>query len=207
MHSWGLKTLGFEAGHEKEISTLKREILKQFHESYKVMDGRRVVKLPWKKNRTLKSDDYDVSLQRMKSLEKKFKNTDFQNIYTELMQEYIDKNQVEITTETPANGSSTFYLPHHAIKKQKNQNVNYHIVFDGSSHSPGNPSLNEVREKGLNLLPEILATLSRFRLHKEAIICDGSQVFLELTLSEEDQDATRFLWFRTGKEAAGKDTF
>ncbi|GBN75964.1 hypothetical protein AVEN_139256-1 [Araneus ventricosus] len=186
------------------MSTLNREFLKQFHDSYKVIDGRRVVNLPWKKDRSLSSDNYDVSLQRLKSLQKKFKNTDFQNIYMELMQDYIDKNQVEIAPETPVNESRTFYLPHHVVKKQKNNNAKYRIVFDGSSHSPGHQSLNEVLEQGPNLLPEILATLLRFRLHKQAIICDGSQAFLQLTLSEEDRDATRFLWFRTEKDADGK---
>ncbi|GBM92653.1 hypothetical protein AVEN_185303-1 [Araneus ventricosus] len=93
---WDPETLGIEASQEKEMSTLYREILKQFHDSYKVMDGRRVVKLPWEKDKTLSSDNHDVSLQRLKCSQKKFKNTDFQNIYTELMQDYIDKNQVDI---------------------------------------------------------------------------------------------------------------
>ncbi|GBM45240.1 hypothetical protein AVEN_63845-1 [Araneus ventricosus] len=158
------------------------------------MDGRRVVKLKWKKDWTLSSDNYDVLLQRLKSLQKKFKNTDFK---TELMEDYINKNQVGIAPETPVNESRTFYLQHHVVKRKKNQNVKYRIVFDGSSHSPENPSLNEVLEQGPNLLLEILATLLRFRLHKQAIICDGSQAFLQLTLSEEDRDATRILWFRT----------
>ncbi|GBN56160.1 hypothetical protein AVEN_124034-1 [Araneus ventricosus] len=104
------------------------------------------------------------------------------------MQDYIDKNQVEISPETPVNESRTFYLPHHVVKKQKNNNAKYRIVFDGSSHSPGHQSLNEVLEQGPNLLPEILATLLRFRRHKQAIICDGSQAFLQLTLSEKDRD-------------------
>ncbi|GBM52364.1 hypothetical protein AVEN_160091-1 [Araneus ventricosus] len=130
------------------MSTLNRKISKQFHDSYKVIDGRRVVKFPWKKDRTLSSNTYDIALQRLKSLQKKFKNTDFQNIYTELMQDYIDKNQVEIATETLANESRTFYLLHHVVEKQKNNNVKYRIVFDGSSHSPGHPSLNEFLSKG-----------------------------------------------------------
>ncbi|GBN09853.1 hypothetical protein AVEN_59524-1 [Araneus ventricosus] len=81
----------------------------------------------------------------------------------------LSSNQVVIAPKTPVNDSRTFYLPHHVIEKQKNQNVKYRIVFDGSSHSPGHPSLNEVLEK-LNLLPELLATLLRFRLHRQEII-------------------------------------
>ncbi|GBM17102.1 hypothetical protein AVEN_133355-1 [Araneus ventricosus] len=145
---WDLEALGIKASQEKEMSTLNREILKQFHDSY--------------------------------------------------------KNQVEIAPETTVNESRTFYLPHHVVKKHKNNNAKYGRVFDGSSHSPGHPSLNEVLEKWPNLLPEILATLLRFRLHKQAIICNGSQAFLQLTSSEEDRDATRLLWFRTEKDADGK---
>ncbi|GBN57455.1 hypothetical protein AVEN_123850-1 [Araneus ventricosus] len=37
---WYLGTLGVEGDKEKEVSTLNKEILKQFHDSYKVMDGK-----------------------------------------------------------------------------------------------------------------------------------------------------------------------
>ncbi|XP_055942033.1 uncharacterized protein LOC129972077 [Argiope bruennichi] len=42
-----------------------------------------------------------------------------------------------------------------------------------------------------------MATLLRFRFSKIAITCDGSQAFLQLLLSDEDRDATRFLWYKT----------
>ncbi|GBN78901.1 hypothetical protein AVEN_171939-1 [Araneus ventricosus] len=110
---WDSETLGIEASQEKEMSTLYREILKQFHDSYMVTDSRRVVNLPWKKDKTLSSDNYDVSLQCLKCSQKKFKNTDFQNIYMELMQDYIDKNQVEIApgSQNPADHISRGISP------------------------------------------------------------------------------------------------
>ncbi|GFU45383.1 reverse transcriptase domain-containing protein [Nephila pilipes] len=83
----------------------------------------------------------------------------------------------------------------------------YRIVCDVSPHSSGNPPLNDVLDQELNLLPENLATLLHFRLPKQAIICDGSQAFLQLTLSEEDRDAIRFLWFKTEKDTDGKTIF
>ncbi|GFS69663.1 reverse transcriptase domain-containing protein [Nephila pilipes] len=81
------------------------------------------------------------------------------------------------------------------VKKIANEETKYRIVFDASSHSPGHPSLNDVLEIGPNLLPDIMATLLRFRLSKIAITCDESQVFLQLILSDENRDATRFLWY------------
>ncbi|KAF8788350.1 Kinesin-like protein KIF2A like protein [Argiope bruennichi] len=71
------------------------------------------------------------------------------------------------------------------------------IIFDAFSHSPNHPSLNDALEIRPNLLPDIMATLLRFRFSKIAITCDGSQAFLQLLLSDEDRDATRFLWYKT----------
>ncbi|GFT98202.1 DUF1758 domain-containing protein [Nephila pilipes] len=42
-----------------------------------------------------------------------------------------------------------------------------------------------------------MATPMRFRLSKIAITCDGSKAFLQLIISDEVRDATRFLWYKT----------
>jgi hypothetical protein len=49
------------------------------------------------------------------------------------MIDYIEKEHVEtVTSEESMN--DTFYLPHHAIKKQRRGAVKWRIVFDASSH-------------------------------------------------------------------------
>ncbi|GFU37143.1 integrase catalytic domain-containing protein [Nephila pilipes] len=113
------------------------------------------------------------------------------------MQDYIDKKQVEAVLKDTQNEVRLFYLPHHAAKKIKNEEIKWRIVFDASSHSPGHPSLNDALEAGPNLLPDILAMLLRFRLPKIGITSDGSQEFLQLILAHEDRVATRFLWYKT----------
>ncbi|KAF8785922.1 hypothetical protein HNY73_011410 [Argiope bruennichi] len=120
------------------------------------------------------------------------------------MQDYIDKKQVEIVSHEAHNKECLFYLPHHAVKKIANEETKCRIAFDASSHSPRHPSLNDALEIGPNLLPDIMATLLRFRLSKIAITCDGSQAFLQLILSDEDRDATRFLWYKTTYTPVGK---
>jgi len=56
---------------------------------------------------------------------------------------------------------------------------------------------------GPNLLPEILATLLRFRLHPVGIIGDVGQAFLQLSLHRRDRDLTRFFWYRIIKDEDG----
>ncbi|XP_055932080.1 uncharacterized protein LOC129962358 [Argiope bruennichi] len=167
---WDLETIGIKTMQDKGMTIRNSEILSDFHNSFCKVDGRRVVKLPWKPE----------------------------------MQNYIDNQHVELADNSPCNESKLFYLPHHIVKKQKNDEKKWRIVFDASSHTPGHPSLNDALEQGPNLLPEIFATLLRFRLHKFAITSDGRQAFLQLILDEEDRNCTKFLWFRTEKDANGK---
>jgi hypothetical protein len=87
-----------------------------------------------------------------------------------------------------------FYLPHHAAKKEKRGETRLRIVFDGFSHEDHAPSPNDTLEMGPNLLPEIFATLLRFRLHPVGSIGDIGQAFLQLSHHKRDRDLTRFLW-------------
>lgn len=201
---WNLESIGIQPIQEK-ISTHNSELLTNFHQSFEISDGRRVVKLPWKPEIQLSSNNYEVAIQRFNSLRRKLNaNTDLKQKYAEHMQDYIDKKQVEVVLDKTHTKERLFYLPHHAVKKVTNEETKWRIVFDASSQSPGHPSLNDVLEVGPNLLPDILATLLRFRLHKIAITSDGRQAFLQLILADEDRDATRFLWYKTTYTPDGK---
>ena len=116
-------------------------------------------------------------------------------MYLNKMQDYILQHQVEDAPPGPT-AAPKFYLPHHAVKKEKRKAIIWRFVFDASSHEPGSPSLNDFLEMGPNLLPEILSILLRFRLHKYAILGDVSQAFLQISLDPTDRDLTRFLWYR-----------
>ncbi|GFT11043.1 uncharacterized protein NPIL_181141 [Nephila pilipes] len=81
-------------------------------------------------------------------------------------QNYIDKKQVAIVSHESHNKERLSFLPHHAVKKITNDETKYRIDFDASSHSPGQPSLSDVLEIEPNRLPDIMATLLRFRFQK-----------------------------------------
>ena len=110
------------------------------------------------------------------------------------MLDYILQHKVEVAPFGPS-ASSKFYLPHHAVKKEKRKVVKWRIVFDASSHEPGSPSLNDSLEMGPNLLPEILSVLL-FRLYKCAILGDVRQDSLQIILEPTGRDLTRILWYR-----------
>ncbi|GFT35070.1 integrase catalytic domain-containing protein [Nephila pilipes] len=193
VHSINVDTL-----RKLRLSTHNAELLTNFHQSFKIIDDRRVVHLPWKPEVKLTSSNYDTAIHRFNSWTRRIHaNTELKQKYAKQMQGYIDKKQVEAVLKDTQIEVRLFYLLHHAVKKITNEEIKWRIVFNASSHSPGHPSLNDAFEAGPNLLPDILAMSLRFRLSKIEITSDGSQVFLQLILADEDRDATRFLWYKT----------
>ncbi|GFR13568.1 integrase catalytic domain-containing protein [Trichonephila clavata] len=205
---WNLESIGIQPTQEKlRLSTHNDELMTNFHQSFKIIDDRRVVHLPWKQEVRFTLSNYDTAIHRFNSWTRRIHaNTELKQKYAKQMQDYIDKKQVEAVLKDTQNEVRLFYLLHHAVKNITNEEIKWRIVFDASSHSPGHPSLNDALEAGPNLLPDILAMLLRFRLSKIAITSDGSQVFLQLILADEDRDATRFLWYKTGYTSDGNHT-
>lgn len=199
---WELESIGIQEKQVRTFTAKEAMIVKDFQRSYFLEDGRRVVSLPRKKDVQFTSNIHTAE-KRFKALKKRLKEDDeFRSMYNRQMSDYIIKGQVEIV---PPNDSSEdiYYLPHHAVKKQTGGVIKYRIVFDASSHENGSPSLNDALETGPNLLPEILATLLRFRQYPSALVCDGSQAFLQLSLHENDRNLTRFFWYSTLPKTCG----
>jgi len=68
--------------------------------------------------------------------------------------------ELELTTE---NWTGVFTLPRHALKKERGGKIKWRIVFDASFSDCKSPSLNDVIEMSLKLLPDMLAALLCFR--------------------------------------------
>ena len=86
------------------------------------------------------------------------------------------------------------YIPHSAVCDEKRQTTKLRIVYDASSKSPGEVSLNECLEQGPNLLPLLFEVLLRFRMKKVALIGDLEKAFLQVEIELSQRDLLRFLW-------------
>jgi len=83
-------------------------------------------------------------------------------IYEMQTLDHVFKDQVEIALTTEY-WTGLFYLPRHVVKKERRGKIKWRIVLDASFNECISLSLNDVFEMGLNILPEVLAALLRFR--------------------------------------------
>jgi hypothetical protein len=60
------------------------------------------------------------------------------------MLDHIKKEHVEVAPPEE-DSREMFYLPHHAVKKERLGTTKWRIIFDGSSHENNAPSLNDSR--------------------------------------------------------------
>ncbi|XP_049528969.1 uncharacterized protein LOC119462507 [Dermacentor silvarum] len=86
-------------------------------------------------------------------------------------------------------------MPHREVIREESLTTKLRVVFDASSHAQGFPSLNDCLDKGVNLNPELLQVLLRFRWFPVTINSDIEKAFLQIEIQETDRDAFRFLWF------------
>ena len=55
-------------------------------------------------------------------------------------------------------------------------------------------SLNECLYRGAVILQDLTGILLRFRLNKNALVADIEKAFLQIGLTKDAKDVTRFVW-------------
>ena len=71
---------------------------------------------------------------------------------------------------------SVFYLPMHAVKKESSTTTKLRAVFDASTKSTSNVSLNDILLVGPTVHSPLIDVLLRFRLHRIALTADVSKI-------------------------------
>ena len=87
-------------------------------------------------------------------------------------------------------------MPHHhpAIRPEK-LTTKMKMIFDASSKSGGEKSLNECLCPWPSLTTGLFGTLLRFRAFNVAVVGDIEKAFSQISLNSDDRGYVRFLWF------------
>ena len=153
--------------------------------------------LLWKKDKTLLGSNYKKSLTILKSVEKGAKIKQTETLVNEAFNELMENNYAEKVPKTQRFDSKTpsHYIPCHAVYKLDRDSTKVRMVMNCSSKTETGNSLNDLLYTGPLLLPDYVKLLIQFRLHKVALTCDLSKMFLQIYLyKEEDMNLLRYLW-------------
>ena len=114
--------------------------------------------------------------------------------YESVIKTQLEKGIVEVVQDPAgADISGVHYLPHHAVVRRDKTTTKIRVVYDASAKTSG-PSLNECLNPGPKFDQRIVDLLSRFRLHRIAVIADIEKAFLMISVAAGDREFLRFLW-------------
>ncbi|XP_062534978.1 uncharacterized protein LOC134204169 [Armigeres subalbatus] len=91
-------------------------------------------------------------------------------------------------------GSPGFYLPHHAILKPSSSTTKLRVVFDASSRSDTNVSLNDVLMKGPTIQDTLASIVLRARKYKFLFSADVIKMFRQIRVDDKDTCYLRVLY-------------
>ena len=108
-----------------------------------------------------------------------------------LLQEYSELDAIE---REPKPDTEGYYLPHHAVIRQKSSTTKVRVGFNASASKSGKQSLNDVVDPGPSLIPQLTSLLIRFRELPAAVQSDIRKAFFMIGVREDDRPYLRFLW-------------
>ena len=183
---WKLESLG--------ITSPEESVHHNFGTTIQFVGGRYEVQLPWKKDYLPLPDNYQLCVNRLRSLGRRLKqNPAILHEYDATIRSQIQQGIVEVVE--PDGPDQVHYLPHHAVVRQDKMTTKVRVVYDASTRSNGT-SLNDCLHAGPKQNQKILDILLRFRVHRVAIIADIEKAFLMVSIAKKDRDVLRFLWFK-----------
>lgn len=187
---WKLETLGI--CDEGKLSVSDENIINQFEDSLKYKDERYETRLLWKMTPTDLQNNFWLAKKRFQDLEKNFKQCEWvANEYRDIIKEQFNKGIIEECDREP----KEYFMPHRAVVRNDKDTTKVRVVFNCSSKSKQNLSLNDYLEIGPNLNPNILDVILNFRKFKVAFNADIEKAFLMIGIAEEDRKYLKFLWF------------
>ncbi|XP_036150810.1 uncharacterized protein LOC118648594 [Monomorium pharaonis] len=161
--------------------------------------GRYVVRLPFKSSPHTLGDSRKSALACLSRLTKRFSfDAKYKQLYEEFIQEYLSLGHMK---EAPTEEEfPRFHLPHHGIVKQQNESSKIRVVFNGSSRSSTNVSLNDILHSGAKLQVDLAKVLLWARSHRFIFVADIVKMFRQISVHPEDWRYQSILWQRPDQE-------
>ncbi|XP_055605881.1 uncharacterized protein LOC129754048 [Uranotaenia lowii] len=185
----------------KPLSEQEQRALNILKQTTKRVGDRFQTGLLWVSDSVVLPNSYNMSLRRLKCLEKRMSRDDSlrKNLHQQII-EYVDKGYAHKATLEElqeANTDRIWYLPLGAVINPKKPGK-VRIIWDAAAKVSG-ISLNSKLMKGPDQLSSLPGILFQFRLYQIAVSSDVKEMFHQVQIIPEDKHSQRFLW-RTDPE-------
>lgn len=151
------------------------------------------VSIPWKRNKPILPNNYEMAFSRLANTEKRLKRSpDVAHAYSQCIDQYVEKGYVRKIQENDRS-SSRWYLPYFPVLRPGKCTTKTRIAFDASAKYDGQ-SLNDVIYQGPKFQQDLFDVLLRFRRIPVAVVCDIAEMYLRIGIAPEDKPFHRFLW-------------
>ncbi|GBN71528.1 hypothetical protein AVEN_112953-1 [Araneus ventricosus] len=137
---------------------------------------------------------FEVAKKRFANLEKRFNHDEsLFDRYNAVMKEQIQAGIIEMCSDECFIG---YVMPHREVLRDSSSSTKTRIVYDASSKSGTNASLNECLVSGENLNPKLIDVILKFREHKIAFCGDIARAFLQIEVTKSDRNYLCFLYYK-----------
>ena len=188
---WKLESIGI---YEPPVTLDEKYTLDNFDETVvRNEKGQYIVRLPFKTSERPPTN-YNLAYAQILSQIRKFKTDPIiHKTYEKILADYISKGFIEKVDPKLDTDQNWHVMPHHHVKKDS-ISTPIRIVFNASSKTQNELSLNDTLYPGPSLTTKLMDTVVNFRTRKYAITADISKAFLRILLESSDRNYTRFLF-------------
>ncbi|KAL0870369.1 hypothetical protein ABMA27_005379 [Loxostege sticticalis] len=181
--------------HPDKISPTVEENLCEDHfleHTCRLPTGRFSVKIPFKEDpEQALGDSFIQAKMRFLNLEKKLRKLPLiKDQYREFIKEYSDLGHLSEVVK-PDFG---YYLPHHAVIREKSETTKLRVVFDASAKTTSGKSLNDIQLIGPVVQDDLLSILMRFRCHKFVLIADIQKHYRQIEINPDQRHLQLIVW-------------
>lgn len=160
--------------------------------------GRYSVSLPVKSNIHSLGLSESSALLQFRYLEKRLgKSIELKEQYQSFMREYLELDHMEEVVNPSSNDSQynqTYFLPHHSVIKESSTTTKLRVVFNASSRTTSQLSLNDVLLCGPTIQQDLFSIVLRFRTHLIGLSADITKMYRQILLHPNQRDLHRIWW-------------
>ena len=179
---------------EKALSVEDQQFFSLMEQQTTLHQGHYEICLPLRDSSVPFPNNRPLALQRMKSLEKKFRASDiFKRKYVSFVDDLFVKGHAsEVSVdEVHRDDGFLWYLPHHGVIHPRKNKLR--VVLDASARFAG-VSLNDRLLPGPDLSSSLIGVLVCFRQERVAFMADLECMFYQVRVPVSQRDLLRFLW-------------